>query len=158
MDLYFRDGRLFTGDRGTLRFSVEKGDGKVYTFRPCAECGGLAGPLNWPNVCGKCRGLGKTTQKSWQHVYTAERLAKINLAADLKKRHAATASLLLVRETKRSYFQFCRSRDRLITEIGEYAPLSERLQEFDRRINEGTVLTPAEIREALTLTQKYRSK
>lgn len=158
MDLYLRDGSLFTGDRGTLRFAQSKGEGKVYALRPCQECGGKAGPAQWPDVCGLCKGLGKAVKRSWLNVYTAERLAEINLASDLKKRHAANAAALVAQEERRSYFRFCRQRDRLLTEIHQYAPLSERLHEFDAQVNDGAILTPAEIREAQALTHKYRSK
>ncbi|AAQ63327.1 hypothetical protein Nazgul26 [Burkholderia phage BcepNazgul] len=152
---FFRDGSQYTGHQ-VVNFSVQKGQGKVRIRARCKECNGRPGSHHWPHGrCGACKGTGINASYSWVSVYSAERLNELN--ASKHRKHMALSALALLM-VKRDFRQFLRQRDRLLTDMQTFAPKSENLQLLLAKVNQGTILTPTEIRQALTLVNTVRSQ
>lgn len=100
MNLYFRDGREFTGTPQL----TESGKPFTVAFKNCSRCGGAGGSDKWKHTgwtcfeCGGSRGHNVDVK-----LYTAEKIAKMNAANEKKQaaRAAVNAELAAARERER---------------------------------------------------------
>lgn len=87
--LFYRDGSPFTGDARTE-------NGKKFWIvrrRRCGRCGGAGGSSKWQHTGWTCYDCGGACYRGTEEVplYTAEKLAKLNVAAE--KREAKRVAL-----------------------------------------------------------------
>lgn len=130
---YFRDGRQYEGHQ-VCNFSVEKGEGIVRVLK---------------------QSTNRRRHYAWVHVYTKARLAELD---DNRRKHRKSLSALALIGVKRDFARFARERDRLLTDMQTFAPMSAPLQILLDKVHLGQILTLAEVRTALQLVITVRSK
>ncbi len=84
--LYTRYGDLYTGQHGKPRsFDAAKGSAHVCFVGKCGRCGGAGGADKWVHTgfkCYDCGGSGNARRETTLKLYTAEKLAKLNVTAE----------------------------------------------------------------------------
>ena len=82
-------------------------------------------------------------------IYTAARLDALNARRRAGPKRTPSQQALI--EVTKEFKRFARERDKLITEIFEFSALSPTLQSYVKKIDDGNILCPAEIRNATLL-------
>lgn len=105
MEFFTRNGfPLTTKENAMVRVGTQGVSGFWDTRENCPRCGGQGGSSHWypeGGICFQCR--GKCTIPRTLRVYTADKLATINTAAD-KKAEIKRQQALMVEEAKRQEF------------------------------------------------------
>jgi ribosomal protein L40E len=151
--LFFRDGLPYTGIAGQQSYQPIKGEASVQVYPPCPRCSAL-GYVDSPNgteECRRCNGSGHELRSKTVRVYTKERLAYLN-----KRAKRSSLSAMALKETKREYSQFVRTRSLLIERIQDNAHRNAELQSFSAMIQSGVVLSPSDIRKVNAVLRTLR--
>jgi hypothetical protein len=153
VELFFRDGRPYSGIEGQQTFRPVKGEAVVHVYPPCPRCaagGSYTGP-NGVMECLRCNGSGHELRIKAVRVYTKERLTYLN-----KRARCASISSRALKETKREFSQFLRDRGMLVERIEANATQHADLQSFYATIQSGSALSPSQIRRASEVLRTLR--
>lgn len=153
--LFFRDGTPYKGNEAFGHRPI-CGEARVQMRPICSRCSGsgrvqVKRPAGYSLEvrCARCYGYGRMPRAAIYRLYTTDRLHELD--ARRNRRGLPSLSALAVKETRAEFVQFIRERDKLITEVFTYAPLSETLQAYRDRIDCGLTLTASEIRHVKDL-------